>query len=70
MPNHTGILRSLAASYILLGRVEEASAVTEKILKLRPEFSLDQFARRTERIYKNEADVERYIDALRKAGLK
>ena len=70
MPNHTSILRNLAASYILLGRMEEASAVTEKILELQPKFSLDQEAKRLEHIFKNKADVERHIDALRKAGLK
>jgi TolB-like protein/class 3 adenylate cyclase/Flp pilus assembly protein TadD len=70
MPNHTAVLRSLAASYILLGRMEEASAVTEKILELQPKFSLDQEAKRLEHIFKNKVDVERHIDALRKAGLK
>ena len=69
MPNHTSILRILAASYILLGRMEEASAVTEKILELQPKFSLDQEAKRLEHIFKNKADVERHIDALRKSDL-
>ncbi|NOQ19594.1 MAG: tetratricopeptide repeat protein [Desulfobacterales bacterium] len=69
MPNHTSILSNLAASYILLGRMEEASAVTEKILELQPKFSLDQKAKILEHKFKNKADVERHIDALRKAGL-
>lgn len=70
MPNHTSILTNLAASYILLGRMEEASAVTEKILELQPKFSLDQEAKILEHKFKNKADVERHIDALCKAGLR
>jgi len=69
MPNNLDTLGLLAASYILLGRLEEASAITEKILKLHPKFSLDEYAKNTERPYKSKGHIERYIDALRKAGL-
>jgi adenylate cyclase len=45
----------LAASYALLGKNEEAHAEAAEVLKIDP---------------KKKADTDRYVDALRKAGLK
>jgi TolB-like protein/Tfp pilus assembly protein PilF len=58
----------LAASYIYVGQEEEAHAEAAEVLKVDPEFSLERYARTLP--YKNKADTDRYVDALRKAGLK
>jgi len=58
----------LAASYVSLGRQEEAHAEAAEVLKLDPEFSLENFVETTP--LKNKTDVDRLVGALRKAGLK
>ncbi len=63
-PSHRG----LAATYIYLGQEEEARAEAAEVLRIDPKFSLEYFAKR--RPEKNKAESERFIDALRKAGLK
>jgi adenylate cyclase len=58
----------LAASYAQLGRIEEARSAAEESLRLQPEASVSML-----RSFYAGADpgfVERYLDGLRKAGLK
>jgi adenylate cyclase len=57
----------LAATYSLAGREEEARAEVAEVLRIKPNASLEVSARRLP--YKNKADTDRIIDALRKAGL-
>jgi TolB-like protein/Flp pilus assembly protein TadD len=57
----------LAASLSSLGRRAEAAAEADEVLRINPKFSLDSYAKTLP--YKNKADIERYIAALRKAGL-
>jgi adenylate cyclase len=59
---------SLAATYSQLGRDEEARAEAEQVLKINPKFSLEYFAKTIPS--KNQAQIDRYVEALRKAGLK
>ena len=59
----------LAASYSLAGRMEEAHTEALDILKINPKISLDDIARSGYFNYKT-ADKDRFIDALRNAGLK
>jgi len=61
---HTG----LTATYSLLGREEEARAAAAEVLRINPKFSLEHVAKAFP--FKNKADTDRVIDALRKAGLK
>ena len=63
---HTNI--SLTVAYSLSGRESEAKATAEKVLKLNPNFSLGWYEKTL--TYKNLADREHFINALRKAGLK
>jgi tetratricopeptide (TPR) repeat protein len=63
-PPHQG----LAATYIYLGREDEARAEAAEVLRINPKFSLERYAKRIP--LKNKAALERQIDALRKAGLK
>ena len=56
------------AAYSMCGREEEARATAADVSIINPKFSLEYFAKRLP--YKNQADTDRYIAALRKAGLK
>ena len=58
---------ALAATYGLLGRIDDAEWEAEELLTLQPGFTLADNLRRTP--YKNPADLERWIEGLRKAGL-
>jgi TolB-like protein len=66
-PDHLISHAFLAACYSSLNRQEEAAAETDEVLRINPKFNLESFAKTLP--YKNKADIERYIDALRKAGL-
>jgi tetratricopeptide (TPR) repeat protein len=56
----------LSMDYSELGRDKEAQDHIKKLLELDPEFSLEGFRNRSP--FKNPADLEREIQALRKAG--
>ncbi len=58
----------LIASYIMLGRDEEARATAHQFLKINPKFTLKSW--KLARMYKNPEDTERLLNALRKAGLE
>jgi len=58
----------LAATYSMMGREKEARAEAAEVLRINPKFSLEGWAKMLP--YKNQAQIDRYIDALRKAGLK
>ena len=58
----------LAACYSSLGRDAEAIAAAKEVLRINPKFSLESHAKTLP--YKNEADIEREVTALHKAGLK
>jgi adenylate cyclase len=58
----------LAAAYIALGREKEARAEAAEVLRINPKFSLDDFAKRMPG--KDQSAKDRYIGALRMAGLK
>jgi adenylate cyclase len=58
----------LVACYSSLGRDVEASTSVKEVLRINPNFSVESHAKALP--YKNEADIEREVAALRKAGLK
>ncbi len=58
----------LAATYSFSGRQEEARAEAAEVLRIDPKYSLERLAKT--RPHKNQANTERFIDSLRKAGLK
>jgi tetratricopeptide (TPR) repeat protein len=66
-PNYLDSYIYLAANFISIGREEEAGAAVKQILKLSPKFNVESFGKRLS--FLNEADVERVLSALRKAGL-
>jgi len=59
----------LAATYSLAGRMEEARAQAAEILKIDPQFSLENIDSYDHYNF-IKSDKERFINALRKAGLK
>jgi tetratricopeptide (TPR) repeat protein len=58
----------LAATYIELGREDEAMSEAPEVLGIAPKFSLRHFAKTLP--YKKQADKDSFIEALHKAGLK
>jgi adenylate cyclase len=67
-PDHLPGNLGLTATYSVMGRMEEARTQAAEVLRINPNFSLDRWAK-TQR-FRNHADGDRRIDALRKAGLK
>jgi len=67
-PKNVIALLVLTGTYSLSGREEEARAGAAEILRIDPMFSLERLAKT--RPHKNQANTERFIDSLRKAGLK
>jgi adenylate cyclase len=66
-PNDGQAHLSLAIAYSLAGRQKEARIEAEEVLRLNPKFSLVRSGKFVP--YKNQADREHYISAMRKAGL-
>jgi adenylate cyclase len=58
----------LTSTYSMAGREKEAREAAAEVLKINPKFSLEQFAKIHP--YKDPVTKDRYIDSLRKAGLK
>jgi adenylate cyclase len=67
-PNSAAARRTLAACYAEVGQLEEARAEMAEALRLNSNYSLEWVRQNTP--YKDPADLERWIAALRKAGLK
>ena len=57
----------LAASCAQVGQMDQAQAAIGKVLEAAPHMTLGYV--RQARIFRNQADMDRYLDALRKAGL-
>jgi len=54
--------------YGFSGRHEEAQAEASEVLRIQPRFSLEEFQKKL--TYRKENDRERFLDALRMAGLE
>jgi TolB-like protein/Tfp pilus assembly protein PilF len=61
--------RGLAATYSMLGQEEEARHHAAEVLRIRPKYSLKSELEAMRRYYKKQADRDRLVEALRKAGL-
>jgi adenylate cyclase len=57
----------VAACHAELGQMEEARAHAALALETRPEFSIKAWGERLS--FKHDADLQRFLDSLRKAGL-
>ena len=67
-PNFGPAHFNVAVCYAELGRLEEAQVEAAEILRINPNASLENVRRTMP--YKDPADIERDLAALRKAGLK
>jgi len=67
-PDHLGVHLNLAAIYSGSGREEEARAEAAEVLRINPNFSLERLRPRLP--FKDPAALDRYLDALRQAGLQ
>jgi len=66
-PDQIGIHFTLTACYSALNRIEEAHNRVDEILRIDPNFSLEYYSKTLP--YKNQETLDKYIEALRKAGL-
>jgi adenylate cyclase len=67
-PNHLGAYSFLACTYSELGDEQKAQAAAREVLRISPNFSLEGLKQQMP--YKDPAVLERFVAALRKAGLK
>ncbi len=67
-PNNIFAHTNLAGTYIMMGREKEARAEAAEVIRINPKFSVDFWAKAIP--YKDQSVTDKYIDALRKAGLK
>jgi adenylate cyclase len=67
-PNSLFAHVAMAVTYALSGRDEEAQVEAAEVLRINPKFSVKKYEKRAS--FKKKADNERYIGAMRKAGLK
>ncbi len=67
-PKNQFIYLALVSACILAGREEEARAAAAEVLKINPTFSVEQFGRTLP--YRDTSQIDRTMDAWRKAGLK
>jgi adenylate cyclase len=68
-PNHWAAHWGLAIIYSEIGREEEAKAAGAEMLRIMPQFTVDGWKRTGATAMKDPAVVERFVAALRKAGL-
>ena len=69
MPDYMGAHIGLTTTYSLMGREKEARAEAEEVLRINPKFSLDYYAK-TGLVFKDQSEIDKVVNALRKAGLK
>jgi len=58
----------MVITYNMMGREKDARAEAEEVLRINPEFSVDSFSKISP--WKDQSLTDKYMDALRKAGLK
>jgi len=68
VPDNLPCQLGLTATYSMMGRDQDARAQAKEVMRIDPNFSVDRYGKRLS--YKNKDDSNRYLDALRKAGLK
>ena len=66
-PDNLSVNLTLTITYSLLNRTEEAQKVAEEVLRIDPNFSLEYYAMTIP--YKHKETGDKFVEALRKAGL-
>jgi tetratricopeptide (TPR) repeat protein len=67
-PNNIFAHLNLAATYIMMGREQEARGEAAEVLRINPKFSVDSYTKRL--TLRDQSVIDNFADALRKAGLK
>ena len=67
-PNFSNVYQLLIATYVELGRIDDAEWAASELLTLVPNFSLSQEKARA--LYRDKEVKRRYIEGLRKAGIE
>ena len=67
-PNNFLVHLGLAATYSMMGREKEARDEAAEVLRLNPKFSVDYWAKIS--ALKEQSEIDKFINALRKAGLR
>jgi adenylate cyclase len=67
-PNNIFAHLNLAATYIMMGREQEARAEAAEVLRINPKFSVDSYTKRL--TLRDQSVIDNFAEALRKAGLK
>jgi adenylate cyclase len=68
LPDSAYLHANLAVTYSMMGREEEARAEAAEVLRMNPKFSVDSLAKTIQ--FKDLSETDKFINALRKAGLK
>ena len=66
-PSHLPAHALAIVSFVLLGRLDEAKAAARRLLEIAPSYSVSGRARLLP--YKDQAHKDRYLNALRAAGI-
>jgi tetratricopeptide (TPR) repeat protein len=66
-PDQLSSFLTLAASYISLNRTKEAHEAVKEVLRINPNFSVEYYANMLP--FKNQETTDKFVEALRKAGL-
>jgi adenylate cyclase len=67
-PDYIAAHIGLLTTYSLMGRDKEARAEAEEVLRINPKFSLDYYAKTVP--LKDRSQIDKVVNAMRKAGLK
>ena len=67
-PDHILAHLYLATTYNMMGREKDARAEAAEVLRINPKFSLDYYMKRLP--YKDRSQIDKLVNAMRKAGLK
>ncbi len=67
-PNNILAHVGLVVTYSMMGREKEARAEAEEVIRINPKFSVDRSAKISP--WKDQSLTDKYLNALRKAGLK
>jgi adenylate cyclase len=67
-PDRLDVRLNMAATYSIMGLEKEARSEAAEVLRRDPKFSVDSAAKKL--LYKDQSEIDKVVDALRKAGLK
>jgi len=71
MPESLSVHANLAATYSMMGREKETRAEAAEVLRIDTQFSVDSWAEKSVIcLYKDQSEIDKVANALRKAGLK